>query len=634
MSHRYNLYRRASGIYVVRISVPQRFRRYAGQCEIHTSTSTYHLQEAKQRATRLIAVWHQTLREYEELDYQTLKDCAPLLTGKGMISLTNFSQAIKLPITQLIQAVINRRFPVFWLASGQTGFYVENASDVEKDHVVGGFVLNSAFEIGEEISAKGYLQPFNPLHTLRCLITEGISDEETAFRAGGENPKGGWFFDLPGVVITPDSLMINNVQAESLRSDWLASSHPVAALKAHSAPAAISAAVTTSTNEYVHHKYYSKTVTWLCEEYLNHRRKGKITVAAVNDTKKFFSFMIELMGDVTLDTVDRDFLRAFESKLRTIPANRDKAKIKYGLNGINELIAKAAENEDPLMSDESVRKYVNGVFGAIKWAVADGKFIKSPCDNFFPKKDAELMPQELAETFSSEDITNIFSLPWFISGTGERNSKGRFHQYRPFHYWMPLLGLFTGARVNEIAQLYLKDLLEEDGVFYLNLDSDEASGKKLKNANARRKIPLHSVIINLGFIDYVQALRDSGYERLFPELKAHRTKGFGRPVSAWFNESLLAGRLKMARNRSKSFHSFRHTVATHLKEKGVSSEFRKQLLGHVRGETETEVRYSKDLKPVHMIAVIEQLDFELPNICKFNSEDGLSAINNAILIKR
>lgn len=184
----------------------------------------------------------------------------------------------------------------------------------------------------------------------------------------------------------------------------------------------------------------------------------------------------------------------------------------------------------------------------------------------------------------------------------------------------------TGARVNEIAQLLLSDVLADDGVYYLNLESDNESGKKLKNANARRKIPLHSKLISLGFIDYVNALKDAGYTRLFPELKPHKTKGYGRPVSAWFNESLLAGRLKLERNRSKSFHSFRHSVSTLLKEKGVSSELRAQLLGHVRGETETEVRYSKDLKPIHMIEVVEKIDFSLPDIAEFNIPDGLDGL--------
>lgn len=133
MSQRYKLYRRTSGIYVVRISVPQRFRRYAGQCEIHTSTGTHDLHEAKQKSALLLAVWYQTLQEYEQLDYRTLSDCAPLLAGEGMISLSNFAQSVELPVAQLIQAVMNRNLPVFWLATGQAGFYVAALSEAELD---------------------------------------------------------------------------------------------------------------------------------------------------------------------------------------------------------------------------------------------------------------------------------------------------------------------------------------------------------------------------------------------------------------------------------------------------------------------------------------------------------------------
>ena len=171
MSQRYKLYRRTSGIYVVRISVPQRFRRYAGQCEIHTSTGTHDLHKAKQKSALLLAVWYQTLQEYELMDYQTLSGSAPLLDGEGMISLSNFAQSIELPVSQLIREVINRNLPIFWLASGQAGFYVDDFDAVEREkgaerepqpgeeeeppkQVI---ILNSAFELGIESFVNGYL---------------------------------------------------------------------------------------------------------------------------------------------------------------------------------------------------------------------------------------------------------------------------------------------------------------------------------------------------------------------------------------------------------------------------------------------------------------------------------------------
>ena len=141
----------------------------------------------------------------------------------------------------------------------------------------------------------------------------------------------------------------------------------------------LAAPAPTIDNEYVNRKYYTKNLSWLCSEYLKHRRKGKVSESAISDIRNYFSFMIEAMGDIQLEDFDRDFLRDYESKLRTIPANRNLVKAKYGVKTLDQLIAKAAECGDKLMTEESVRKYINGIYGAMKWAVADGKLLKSPC---------------------------------------------------------------------------------------------------------------------------------------------------------------------------------------------------------------------------------------------------------------
>lgn len=632
MSQIFNLYRRSSGIYVVRISIPQRFRRFAGQCEIHTSTSSNILSEAKLRAAKLLSVWHQVLIEYERLDNRSLNESAPLVAGAGMITLSGFAQAIELPVSQLVQAVINRNLPVFWLATQQQGSYVEDLNKVETDPLTGGFVLNSAFAIGLDGFANGLLQPYNQLYTLRCLLTNEVSEDEALFRAMNEAGKGYWFFDLPAVKITPHNLMINKVHAEALRQSWLTKVPDL--VTSHSAPRPERVLAAVSNNDYLNPKYNSKTLSWLSERYIDHRKKASLAESAEKGIRDYFALMIEVMGNVTLDKVDREFLRLYEDKLRKIPAKRNLAKIKYGIENLDELIDLADKNKDEKMTDESVRKYLNGVFGPIRWAVGDGIFVRSPCDNFLPNKVKEKMDQEFTDVFHPHELHAMFSLPWFASGTGERNKHGRFHQYRPFHYWAPLLGLFTGARVNELGQLCVADILCEESLYYLNIESDEESGKKLKNVNSRRKIPIHSKLIELGFIDYVIALKNAGHKRIFPELKAHKTKGFGRPVSSWFNESLLAKRLGFSRDRTKSFHSFRHTVATTLKSEQVGPEMRAQILGHIRGESETAGRYSKDLFPFHIAPVIEKLNFSLPTIAPFVIKDGLDAVNDALRMKR
>ncbi|KEN08527.1 site-specific recombinase, phage integrase family [Escherichia coli 7-233-03_S4_C2] len=280
-----------------------------------------------------------------------------------MISLSNFAQSVELPVAQLIQAVMNRNLPVFWLATGQAGFYVAALSEAELDPLDGSYVLNYGEEKGIEGVAKGYLQlTAQPAH-LRNIISDGYS-EASVFKTAGSDAKGGWFFTSGWPVIKPDTLLINKVHAESLRLDWLAKTTPPVASVHPTVP--LAAPAPTIDNEYVNRKYYTKNLSWLCSEYLKHRRKGKVSESAISDIRNYFSFMIEAMGDIQLEDFDRDFLRAYESKLRTIPANRNLVKAKYGVKTLDQLIAKAAECGDKLMTEESVRKYINGIYGAMK----------------------------------------------------------------------------------------------------------------------------------------------------------------------------------------------------------------------------------------------------------------------------
>ena len=46
-------------------------------------------------------------------------------------------------------------------------------------------------------------------------------------------------------------------------------------------------------------------------------------------------------------------------------------------------------------------------------------------------------------------------------------------------YWLPLLALYTGARLEELGQLRKKDIKESNGIWYINI-TDEAEGASLK----------------------------------------------------------------------------------------------------------------------------------------------------------
>ena len=60
----------------------------------------------------------------------------------------------------------------------------------------------------------------------------------------------------------------------------------------------------------------------------------------------------------------------------------------------------------------------------------------------------------------------------------------------------------------------------------------------------------------------------------------------------------------------KDFHSFRHTLADHLKQKGVSEALVGGLLGHQTGGI-TFGRYGKDFRPDVLAPVMESVTLEV-----------------------
>lgn len=88
--------------------------------------------------------------------------------------------------------------------------------------------------------------------------------------------------------------------------------------------------------------------------------------------------------------------------------------------------------------------------------------------------------------------------------------------------------LFTGARREEIANLALADIRQEEGIHYFDIAPDGQRGRRLKNKSSKRRVPIHSELIILGFLDYVEARRNQGETMLFSKV----TEGRGRTTVA------------------------------------------------------------------------------------------------------
>ncbi|WP_312528547.1 site-specific integrase [Comamonas sp.] len=245
------------------------------------------------------------------------------------------------------------------------------------------------------------------------------------------------------------------------------------------------------------------------------------------------------------------------------------------------------------LKPQTINSKLGELNGLFEWALHNGYYTAS---NEAPTKDLKItsnktIVHESYEPFSNDDLTAIFSQEY----------KNKFN--KPDYYFMPLIALFTGARREEIASLKTKNILTIDGV-------DSIEIEKGKNNSARRVVPIHEKLIEMGFLNYHSYMLELGNEFLFPHLidgKNGRGKNVGRQFSDYLRKNLKIS------NGRKVFHSFRHTVITRLHTLNSNPVHALQIVGH-NDESSDSVHikvYTHDVGLQALKATINNLSYKL-----------------------
>ena len=191
---------------------------------------------------------------------------------------------------------------------------------------------------------------------------------------------------------------------------------------------------------------------------------------------------------------------------------------------------------------------------------------------FNPFKDLRIVKPPRREKarlpFAPEDLTAIFRSPVFTAAHRPVGGAG------DAAVWIPLIGLMTGMRLEEIGQLRRTDIKRQEEGWFFDLDYRPEEGRWLKNESSRRQIPIHSQLIALGLIE-----RFGGVEgRLFPLLRSAGDRQLTASWSQWFGRYLRKD-IGITDPR-KTFHSFRHTFKDLCRSSGIAKEVHDRLTGH------------------------------------------------------
>lgn len=361
----------------------------------------------------------------------------------------------------------------------------------------------------------------------------------------------------------------------------------------------------------------SPVLTEVIKQYSEEQKLGnRWTAKTAREAQTSFDLLIELVGDVPVKTLSH--LRDFKNKLRALPPNRRKNP-QYRDKSIAEIISMAEAGKiEKTLSVITINKHLTIATSLFKWAVKNGYMDRNPAEGLqiaTTKRD-----DEFRAVFTDDDLKKLFHSRDYVKDTHK-------HGYR---FWLPVLALFTGARLTELCQLYIDDIQKvephsvadatqgdgkSDGKSPLYfIDINDKDDKKLKNKSSRRIVPLHDFIVrDLNFIAYVEKLKSQGHKRLFPELRNSRD-GYGHKASRWFSEYRKKCGFKLSRkpdDERKDFHSFRHTVGNFLKQTGVDESVVREILGHSSSSI-TFGRYGKRYSPqVLKERAIDRLNYRI-----------------------
>lgn len=311
-------------------------------------------------------------------------------------------------------------------------------------------------------------------------------------------------------------------------------------------------------------------------------------------TKEVFPLLLEIAGDISTTDLSSQHVIKYKEAVLQLPKNRRKNP-RYKSLSLSELQNISVPEEDQL-SRTTKRNYLDRCtmfLGFLATNMYCTPNLGGPLRGVVKKTNRQ---NEERNQFTDEDLAKLFNSSDYQRG----------QHNEAFKFWVPLIALLSGARLNEICQLHICDIKEINGiaVFDFNEDDTQKTLKSLKKPFHKRQFPIHPTLIKLGLLDFVEAMRQSKEVRLFPELPHRGENKYADKAQKWFNSTYTNERNCNIVTPKTSFHSLRHNFISFVTNKLQVPE---ATFAYYVGQTPkggvTTVRYSKpeELKEAHKL---------------------------------
>ena len=324
------------------------------------------------------------------------------------------------------------------------------------------------------------------------------------------------------------------------------------------------------------------TITDVFEAWRTHAtREPKL----VDEWRTAVNRFAALHGDLPVDQITASMVRDYRRTCARLPS---RARKEIASLSLREQVEAAESEGQKTLAPATVNKALSAIRVMLDHAVEELEILGENV-----ARTVKSLPKDEMEDprlpFEPEDLRTIYGAPLPIKdGVSIRTL-----------LWILLLAPFTGCRLEELGKLRPCNIRRHDGIDYIAIETDrrrvrdaqEGPTKRVKTASSKRDIPVHSVLIEAGFLDLVSKRRAEGVEWLFPELEPNKYGNRTQRLSRVINDHLDAIGLS---DPELVFHSFRHTGKRAIRGK-VAGEIVDLLFGHADGSVSSKYGRGADM---------------------------------------
>lgn len=307
--------------------------------------------------------------------------------------------------------------------------------------------------------------------------------------------------------------------------------------------------------------------------------------------------LLEIVGpDMPVGLIDDELVWKVRSSLARVPANRKKL---YSDLPLEKAIARGEKEGRKLLSATTQGTYLDTFRDILKLGVRRKLIPFNPAEGAKPLKKNPLSQEERRLPFSADQLKGFFTGSFYQS-CAPKVAEPYSKPDRDWRFWFPLIMLLSGARPNEIAQLKVSNVRLSPGkTRYLDLMAEGAGPDaiKVKTTSSRRRVPIHSELVRIGFLKFVETRRkaDGAEALLFPTLKPNKYDNRAWYPVKRFREKFLPAEIKVGKRRS--LYSLRHNVRDALRQINAPPEALRAIAGWSPGGKAASDHYGDPTNP-------------------------------------